>query len=187
VVENSADKIPSPQPHPQRSWKDRLDILQSLLTIAAILTAGVWFLIQGTYKPLVRLQQHATFRPASGKQDTWLVCFDVEATNLGKESVSLQGGTLRVRQMNPESVGDSTLKIFPLQPITLVPGETDQALVDTLYIPTAYKTVLLQSEYAVPVTFLGIEIPWKPKYKWQAQTPIDLTSESNKSPQAATD
>jgi hypothetical protein len=181
------DKVPLPPQQPQKSWKERLDLLQSLLTIAAILTAGVWFLIQGTYKPLVRLQQHATFRPASGKPDIWLVCFDVEATNLGKESVSLQAGTLRVRQMNPESDGDSTMKIFPLQSITLVPGETDQALVDTLYIPTAYKTLLMQSEYAVPVTLLGIEIPWKAKYIWQVQTPVDLISGSNHTPQAATD
>jgi hypothetical protein len=168
-----------PPTETQRPWKERLDLLQSILTIAAILTTGLWFLIQGTYKPLVKLEQHATFRPASDKKDTWLVLFDVKATNLGKEAVSLQRGTLRIRQMDPESDGDSTIQVFDLRSITLVPGETDQASVKTLYVPTAYKTLLMQSEYAVPVTFLGIEIPWKPKYVWQLQTPVDLTSTSN--------
>jgi hypothetical protein len=127
---------------------------------------------------MVSLKQQVTQRPVAGDQERWLLYIEVKATNLGKTSLNLDSGTLRIRQLNPEAAGDSTLKIYDLDSISLLPGETGEAQVQTLYVPVEYKTLLLQSEYAAPAEFLGIKIPWKREHMWRIQTPVDIGTSS---------
>jgi hypothetical protein len=162
---------------PKISWTRRISNLQGILTSAAILAAGIWFLIQGVSKPLVHLDQHVTQRPYEGKPGSTMLSIDITATNFGKTPVNLKRGTrtLTVLLMNPPvDPKQATLQTYSLKGLILAPGETDQAAFIVIEAPPGYKTLVLHSEYSVPVTFLGIELPWSEPEVWQSTKPIDI-------------
>ncbi len=154
-------------------WATRISMLQGTLTCLAIACGFIWFILQGTDKPLVQLEQHASSRPNAANPQERLVVIEVKATNLGKTPVHLLPGLLRLSQLNPE-IGKSLLREVPLSDLRLAPGESDQALVTTLYLAASVQTIALQSQYSIPKTLLGIAIPWQAHYVWRNQTVIDL-------------
>jgi len=169
-------------------WKDRIAIVQGLLTSFAIVAAGVWFFIQGTDKPEVDIELFATSRLIvglpQGSPKMHLVTFQIKATNLGRVPVHLENGTLTIYQMNPEPRGNTPLKKYcHLGELFLPAGETDRSQYENLNLDDYYKTVLMQLQYSAPRTIFGIQIGAKPKYLYVVQTPIDIDSiETHMSP-----
>jgi hypothetical protein len=130
-----------------KSW---LSVLQSIATIAAIICGGIWFYMQRSTKPQVKLDQTITQRTLTGSNDT-LITIDVRATNIGKTKVTLNYGQFDLDQLNPTGVG--RLWGSPLADnLNLEPGESDQALFKTLILDSSIKTVQAHSDYPVPGT-----------------------------------
>jgi hypothetical protein len=128
-----------------KSW---LDILQSLVTIAAILAGGIWFMLQRSTKPEVKIEHMVTQRPVDGSIGMWLVAIEVRVTNVGKVKVDLGQGIMNLSQVNP--VPGSELVAADLRDLRLEPGESDQALFRTYQIPETVKTIQVHSRYEVP-------------------------------------
>jgi hypothetical protein len=130
--------------------KDWIAILQSILTILAILLGGAWFLYQETLKPELKLEHVVTKRRLQGASNVWLISVEVIATNTGKVRERLHGGTLNVVQVNPlpgSPIFDQPMPLFDLQ---LDPGESDQALFRTFQVSDARSTIEIQSRYPFP-------------------------------------
>lgn len=129
--------------------KDWLTILQSVLTIIAIVLGGGWFLYQETLKPELKLEHTITKRKLQGVPGAWIVSVEVTATNTGKVRETLHGGFLNILQANPLP-GRPIFDPTPLNDLQLDPGETDQALFKTYEISDARATIEVQSQYPVP-------------------------------------
>lgn len=129
-----------------------VDVVQGLATIVAILAGGYWFFLQRSINPQIKIEQTVTHRPVQGDPGFMLMTVDVRATNVGKVKVDLQPGEFELRQVNPTLSGDTTkpLVALVLKPMTLEPGESDQALFKTIEVPVEIKTVQVHSDYAVP-------------------------------------
>ena len=166
------------------SLKEKLDIIQAMLTIVAILAAGWWFVKQGFAKPEVRLEHRVTQRRSVDDKGVWLIGIEVRVTNVGKVPVDLKDGTLIVSQVNPvRQQGTEELDRESLdKKLYLDPGEADQATFQTLLLPDNYKTILVQSVYPVPRTFFGFQIPGKPKREWTTETLFDIGPSSESVP-----
>jgi hypothetical protein len=67
--------------------KDYLGIVQSSLGILVIGAGAIWFMLQQSLKPQIKLEQTYSQRPLVGKPNYWLVAIDVRATNTGKVRV----------------------------------------------------------------------------------------------------
>jgi len=105
---------------PKKHWSD---VLQTLSTIIAIVAGGIWFYMERSTKPQIRIEQAATQRHVSGIKDTWLVAIDVRVTNIGKVKVELSGGKMVLSQINPlPGIG---LIETALRDLVLEPGESD--------------------------------------------------------------
>jgi hypothetical protein len=127
-----------------------LDIIQALFTIVAIAAGGWWFLKQESVKPQVKLEQTITQRPLGNEASEVLLTVEVRATNMGKTKVELSNGQMEVSQINP--IPGGSLATSPLQPLTLEPGESDQALFKSVLIYKSTLTIEVHSEYSVPGT-----------------------------------
>jgi hypothetical protein len=129
--------------------KDWSAIVQSALTIFAILLGGGWFLYQQTLKPQLKLEHIITKRKLQGMPSAWIVSVEVIATNTGKVRETLRGGSMNIVQVNPLP-GRPVFEPTPLSDLQLDPGETDQALFRTYEISDARATIEVQSQYPVP-------------------------------------
>jgi hypothetical protein len=134
-----------------------VEVVQGLATIVALLAGGYWFFLQRSTSPEVKIEQTVTHRPVQNEPGFTLITVDVRATNVGKVKVDLQPGEFELRQVNPtlpaaSKNGESNkpLLAFVLKPMTLEPGESDQALFKTIEVPVEIKTVQVHSDYAVP-------------------------------------
>ena len=128
--------------------KPWVETIQGLFTILALLGGAYWFLAQESTKPQIKLDQTVTQRPLVGDETQTLITLDVRATNIGKVKVELSPGTLELLQINPEQ--DVPKLTFSLQAMTLEPGESDQAIFQTVNIPNTVRTLQVHSEYQVP-------------------------------------
>ena len=172
------------------SLKEILDIIRAVLTIAAILAAGWWFVKQGFAKPEIKLEHTVTQRRSADDKGAWLIGIEVRVTNVGKVPVDLKDGMLIVSQVNPvRQAGTEELDRESLdKKLYLDPGEADQATFETLLLPDGYKTILVQSVYPVPRTLLGFQsilgfrIPGKPDREWTTETLFDIGPSSEPVP-----
>jgi len=151
------------------------DIAQNIVTVAAILAGGIWFLLQRSNAPQLRLDQTVSQRLLSGSTDTWLIAVDVRATNVGKVRISLAGGVMQLRQINP--IPGGIIKEEKLQDLVLEPGETDQAWFRTYQVPNTIKTLQVRSDYAVP----GSQ-----RLHWNLLSAVDIGSPSTAKEAAST-
>ena len=155
-------------------WKDWADFLQGLFTTVAILAGAIWFFWQGTYKPQVRLENRVTQRLLAGSKDTWLLCLEIRATNLGKTPVNLNGGSMSIIQVDPDRSDNPTLKTQPLDDLYLGAGETDQGLVKMITPYRTIKTIVIESQYVVPQSWFTTHILGHKQFLWRLQTPVDI-------------
>jgi hypothetical protein len=163
--------LPAAHTKKKMSFKEWLDIVQSFLTILAIFAAGWWFVMQGFTRPEVKLENLVTQRRSVTDKGYWLIAIEVKATNVGKIPVTLNDGGLLVTPVNPEA---EPLDSKILKNIFLDPGESDQAIIRTLLLPEGYRTVVIQSQYRMPRTILGITLPAKATREWRTETLFDV-------------
>jgi hypothetical protein len=130
--------------------KTYLDIAQSLVTILAVLAGGIWFTLQRSTKPEIKLEHSVSQRPVAGSPNMWLISVEVRATNVGKVKVELEAGVMEISQVNPVP-GDDLLSA-QLRDMRLEPGESDQAIFRTYQIPDSIRTIQIHSRYQVPGT-----------------------------------
>jgi hypothetical protein len=128
-----------------KAWAD---VLQSVVTIAAIVAGGIWFIMQRSTKPQVKIEHNVTQRAVDGKAGVWLISVEVRVTNVGRTKVDLAQGIVNLVQVNP--VPGSDLIEDQLRDLRLEPGESDQAFFRTYQIPGAVKTIQIHSRYEVP-------------------------------------
>jgi hypothetical protein len=166
----------------REAFKDWSSIIQSLLTIVAILLGGAWFLYQESLKPELKLDQIVTKRRLQEVQGVWLISVEVTATNTGKIRETLQGGTLDIVQLNPVP-GRVIFEKIPLADLQLDPGESDQALFSTFQISDYSSTLQIQSHYPVPTaaSSFGSFLPKflinkKTQLEWHHSTILDFDS-----------
>lgn len=144
---NSPPSVPE-QKTPSEKVKLIVEIVQGVLTIIAICAGGWWFLEQESIKPQVKIDQTITQRPLNGESSETLITVDVRATNIGKTKVELSPGTMQVSQINP--IPGYQIIEYPLRPLLLEPGESDQALFRAIRLDKSTLTIQVHSEYPVP-------------------------------------
>jgi hypothetical protein len=129
-----------------------MEILQAIATILAIACGLIWFLLQRSTKPQVKIEQTVTQRHVVGHPDQSLVSVDVRATNVGKVKVELAPGVMELLQINPilDKDQQKAWPKFQLKKLILEPGESDQALFQDFTLPDTIRTVQIHSRYAVP-------------------------------------
>lgn len=125
-----------------------VDIVQGLLTIGAICAGGWWFFEQESIKPQVKIDQTVTQRPLNGDSSETLITVDVRATNIGKIKVELPVGDMEVSQINP--IPGYPISDYPLRSLLLEPGESDQALFQSIRLNKSTLTIQVHSKYPVP-------------------------------------
>jgi hypothetical protein len=132
-----------------KTW---MEILQAIATILAIACGLIWFLLQRSTKPQVKIEQTVTQRHVVGHPDQSLVSVDVRATNVGKVKVELAPGVMELLQINPilDKDKQKAWPKFQLKKLILEPGESDQALFQDFTLPDTIRTVQIHSRYAVP-------------------------------------
>lgn len=128
------------------------EIVQAVATVLAIACGLVWFLLQESTKPQVKIDQTVTQRQVVGHPDQSLLSVDVRATNIGKVKVELEPGLMDLLQINPILDKPRTLGKYELKKLTLEPGESDQALFSDFVVPASIRTIQIHSRYAVPGT-----------------------------------
>lgn len=132
-----------------KTW---MEIIQSVATVLAIAGGLIWFVLQRSTKPEVKIEQTVTHRSVAGHPDQSLVSVDVRATNVGKVKVDLEPGVMEILQINPilEKDKQKPWPKFQLKRLTLEPGESDQALFRDFIVPANIQTIQIHSRYAVP-------------------------------------
>ena len=128
--------------------KPWVETLQGIATITALITAAIWFYMQRSTKPQVKLDQIISQRQVANDPDHFLVTIDVRASNIGKTKVDLQPGELDIRQFNPTP--GRPLFSFPLKQLRLEPGESDQAVFQAIELDNTIKSIQIHSDYKVP-------------------------------------
>jgi hypothetical protein len=86
--------------------KDSLSALQSLITIAALLLAFVWFQGQHQASSKLKIEQSFSQRPYLGQDRSdgeVLLSVQVWVTNVGSVSDYLDPGRIRIDEVNPEA------------------------------------------------------------------------------------
>jgi hypothetical protein len=164
----------------REGMKDWSAILQSIVTIAAVLLGGTWFIYQQSLKPELKLAQVVTKRPLDGVPDAWLISVEITATNTGKIREELTGGTLNIVQVNPLP-GEVIFPNRPLLDLQLDPGEADQAFFGTFPVSDVRRTLEIQSRYPVARSALESFLPtWFVKKNsalvWHHDSVLDLGS-----------
>src|SRR5436309_3142582 len=81
--------------------KNWTDIEQSIFTVAAIIAGLIWFFMQRSDKPQIKLEHSVSQRVLAGEDGTLLIAVDIRVTNIGKVKVTLDKGVLRIYQVNP--------------------------------------------------------------------------------------
>lgn len=172
----------SPATKPVKSSvKERLEIIQSIFTILAIVAGGWWFIEQRSEKPQVKVEHFLSQRPLAGAEHKWLMCVDVRATNVGKTKVRLEDGETKLTQINP--IPGVDLKDEQLKGLILEPGESDQALFKTYVIPDRIRTIEVHSNYTVPTSMLFGLWPHQKLY-WNFRSLIDIGESENNNAKA---
>ena len=151
-----------------------LPIAVDLLTILALVFAGLWFYQRRERLPRAVLghELYSAKLPGSGG---WLLHVSVTVENRGNVLVTLKQGLTRVQQIDP--VGESVLEAleagrdpvpegesevpwlelgqrdYPTKehPVTIEPGERDQIAYD-FFLPAETKTVEIYTHYPNPRT-----------------------------------
>lgn len=135
--------------HPALStFKLWLDTFQAIATILALIAALIWFFLQRSTSPQVKLDQTVTHRAVANDPDSLLITLDVRATNIGKVKVDLQPGELDIDEVNPTP--GHRLISYTLKKMTLEPGESDQSAFYDIEIPKGITTIQVHSQYLVP-------------------------------------
>ncbi|WP_348266771.1 hypothetical protein [Edaphobacter sp. DSM 109919] len=142
------------QRSPERIDKVKIwmEIIQAVATVLAIAGGLIWFVLQRSTKPEVKIEQTVTHRSVAGHPDQSLISVDVRATNVGKVKVDLEPGVLEILQINPilEKDKQTAWPKFQLKRLTLEPGESDQALFRDFIVPATVQTIQIHSRYTVP-------------------------------------
>lgn len=146
--EQTTKDVDSKQEGRGEQIKRFVDIVQGILTIGAICAGAWWFFKQESVKPEVKIEQTITQRALGNDASEVLLTVDVRATNMGKTKVNLAEGQMEVSQINP--IPGYSLATYPLRAMYLEPGESDQALFQTILIYKSTLTIQVHSEYTVP-------------------------------------
>jgi hypothetical protein len=148
--------------------KPWLDALQGIMVMAGIIAGGVWFYLQESTKPLIKMDQTVSQRPLSGDSSRILLILDVHVTNQGKMKVNLPVGHLDLTQINPPKGGN--LLAQDLQKLTLEPGQSAQALFVSYVIDPSIKTLQIHTSYPMPGG----------TYYWNLLNAVDIGPEADK-------
>lgn len=164
----------TPQTPPSRleSFKTSVEAIQALFAIIAFAAAGWWFWQQHFMKKQIKIEQQVTQRPLYSSPGESLLFVDIKITNSGKIPVNLKNGTLSLYEVNPEPATGPT--VVPLSPMTLEPGESDQAFFSSVHVPGSVKTIELHSSYPDPDNHLS----------WNAYSVIDIATQQKASADA---
>ena len=80
--------------------KDWMSIVQSIVTIIAIIAAGLWFLMQRQHKPRLKVEHRISHRRIA--QNEQLLIVDVMLSNVGNIKADLKCGKIKVYEILPD-------------------------------------------------------------------------------------
>ncbi|MBB6588559.1 hypothetical protein PP715_15600 [Ralstonia solanacearum] len=164
-----------------RPWlKGWIDVLQSMLAIAAIVAAGWWFLAQATYSTKIATALNVETRRLAVSGYT-LYSVSIKITNSGFVPVSIDHASVRVERILPldgeiqkqlehrhlvHRDAEKTLVDWPMidtrtkdPRMTLYPGDSDSVLFD-LIVPSEVKVIRLHSVIAANKELLPGTATW---------------------------
>ena len=156
--------------------KNWVETIQGIATIVAICAGAYWFFMQRSTNPQVKLDQTVTQRLAVAQSNQTLITVDVRATNIGKVKVDLGPGQLELFQINPSPAPPTALISYTLKALTLVPGESDQAIFAAIKVQNTVKTVQVHSYYPVP---------HESKKYWNLLSAVDIGTDASKKESAS--
>lgn len=142
--------IEGKQPRPKRAGrlsqvKDWLSIIQSVMTIGALLAAGWWFLMQRQDKPRLKIEHRISHIRLSPNEQLLIV--DVMLSNVGNIKTDLNCGKIKVYQILPaRGVLVNQQDQCNAEPHALEPGEGDQVH-EEYKIDGAVQTVRVYSYF----------------------------------------
>ena len=133
-----------------RLVKPWLELAQAGGTALALIAALWWFNAQHFIEPNLKLEQTITQRRVDDHLILWAI--DVHATNIGKVAVELgkDMGKIDVYALIPPGQEDKKLESIVLSERLLQPGESDQVALELVRLADSYKTIQVNSYYAVP-------------------------------------
>jgi len=82
-----------------KKFKDWMSIIQSVITVAAIIAAGIWFFWRGEPSTKVNFT-HVVAHRQINEQWTWLHV-SIIISNVGKRTLDLKSGIIRVQKILP--------------------------------------------------------------------------------------
>jgi len=146
--------------------KNWASFIQSIVTIIAIIAAGIWFFWRGEPSPKANIAHEVMYRQITDEW-TWLHISTI-VSNVGKRSLEINSGIIRVQQILPldpkisekikrnESPIDQEAMIVlwprignPYKPnisIKIEPGESDRVTCEFI-IPSYIRTVKIYSYF----------------------------------------
>jgi hypothetical protein len=90
----------------KNTLKDKVNIIQKIITIAAIIAGGYWFIVQGELNQKADISQSITHRTMG--EYNW-IRVSIKIYNKGKRDVILKSGIVRIDKIDPfpEELGSS--------------------------------------------------------------------------------
>jgi hypothetical protein len=76
-----------------------VSIIQAIVTVSAIISAGIWFSLQRELHPKLNITHTVTYQPIT-EHSTW-IHVEVGLTNIGKRRLILTRGQIRMQQILP--------------------------------------------------------------------------------------
>jgi hypothetical protein len=151
-------------PHKESSLnrtKDIFAIVQSAMTIAALLAAGGWFLWQGQNRPRIRVRNEITHRRLAA--DTQLLVVDVVLANVGSVKAWIPCVRVTVEQIFPEVLDpkladpDHNCTVSYDKRMAVEPGEdfwvhTEHLIFDDVQIVRVHSFSSLDTGFGWPAT-----------------------------------
>ena len=160
--------------------KPWLELAQAGGTALALLAALWWFNAQHFTEPNLKLEQTITQRRLDAHHILWAI--DVHATNIGKVAVELgkDMGKIDVYPLIPPGPEDKKLDSVSLNDTLLQPGESDQVALHLLELDDSYKTIRVNTYYAVPQGRRFWMFSQSPHY-WAVRSLADLDEKQGQS------
>jgi hypothetical protein len=168
---------PSPEPAPSldrprrdtdqlERAKNRFEIAKSIVTIAAILSGALWFVLQGQHRARLKVHNEITHRRIT--EDTQLLAVDTVVSNVGNVRADISCTNVWVDKVLPK-VGASKLVYPPFDECTaqvtlaLEPGEeyaihTEHTLYDEVITVRVASIVYLDVRPDYPIGYESVKL-----------------------------
>jgi len=169
--------VPPANQNSGQEWHARVkpfaEISQSVLTIAGILAAGIWFLLQQQCGPKIKIEHKVSHRESAADPSQYLVGVDVFLSNIGSVAVTLTCGHLKVLNVNPGNADGDPEYLWGgtdkdprcLEQRFIEPNGTDQVH-EEISVDRSVKTLRIHSFFANPTV--------RNKDGWELITLYDL-------------